>query len=149
MNTSKRDIWAGRILAGIVNMILVSSSIAKISGVPKMVDGLTHAGIPQAAILPIAVLELLCLLLYWIPRTTLLGTFLLTGYFGGATVTHIIAGENILPPLIVGLIIWAGAYFRIPELQDLLPLRKGREIPEPSDLFRHTARPKQEHREAV
>ena len=114
-----------------------------------MVDGLTHAGIPQAAILPIAVLELLCLLLYWIPRTTLLGTLLLTGYFGGATVTHIIGGENILPPLIVGLIIWAGAYFRIPELQDLLPLRKGREIPQPSALFRDAARPKQEHREAV
>jgi hypothetical protein len=29
-----------------------------------MVDGLTRAGIPQAAILPIAALELLCLALY-------------------------------------------------------------------------------------
>jgi hypothetical protein len=128
MSTSKRDIWAGRILTGIVNMILVGSSIAKIAGVPKMVEGLTHAGIPQAAILPIAVLELLCLLLYWIPSTTVLATFLLTGYFGGATVTHIIGGESILPPLIVGLIIWAGAYFRVPELKALLPLRAGHSV---------------------
>ena len=95
-----------------------------------MVEGLTHAGIPQAAILPIAALELLCLLLYWIPSTTVLGTFLLTGYFGAATVTHIIGGESILPPLIVGLIIWAGAYFRVPELKALLPLRAGRSVRE-------------------
>ena len=127
MTTSTRDFWAGRILTGIATMALLGSAIAKIAGVPKMVDGLTHAGIPQAAILPIAALELFCLALYWIPRTAVLGTFLLTGYFGGATVTHLIGGESIVPPLIVGLVIWGGAYFRIPELQQLLPLRRGQE----------------------
>ena len=89
-----------------------------------MVDGLTHAGIPQTAIVPIAILELSCLALYLIPRTAALGTLLLTGYFGGATVTHITGAENFVPPLIVGLIVWGGAYFRIPEFQKLLPLRR-------------------------
>lgn len=124
MNTSKRNKWTGRILTGVATVALVGSAIAKIAGVAKMVDGLTAAGIPQAAILPIAVLELTCLALYLIPRTTVLGTLLLTGYFGGATVTHLIGGESLVPPLVIGLMIWGGAYFRVAGLQDLLPFRK-------------------------
>lgn len=126
-DVSKREIWAGRILAGLVTLMLVGSAGAKLTGAPKMVAGLTHAGIPAAAIVPIAMLELACLFLFLIPRTAMLGTLLLTGYFGGAILTHIIGGESIAPPLAVGLLIWAGAYFRIRELQDLIPLRKRQE----------------------
>ena len=117
--------WAGAVLTGIVTLALVGSAIAKIAGVPKMVDGLIHAGIPAAAVVPIAVLELSCLAFYLIPRTAILGTLLLTGYFGGATLTHLIAGESLLPPLAVGLLIWGGAYFRVAELRDLIPWRSG------------------------
>jgi hypothetical protein len=89
-----------------------------------MFDALIRAGIPQAAILPIALLELSCLAFFLIPRTTVLGAFLLSGYFGGATLTHIIDGESIVPPLVIGLVIWAGAWLRVPELRSLLPVRK-------------------------
>jgi len=92
-----------------------------------MVQGLTHAGIPQPLIPVIALLELACLALYLMPRTALLGMLLLTGYFGGATLTHIVGGETILPPLMVGWMIWVGAYLRIPEIRNLLPLRKTEE----------------------
>jgi hypothetical protein len=102
-----------------------------------MVEGLTRGGIPRAGILPIGALELLCLAFYLIPRTTALGTLLLTGYFGGAIVTHIIGAESIAPPMIVGLLIWGGAYFRVPELQDLLPLRKSQERSGPYDRARN------------
>jgi hypothetical protein len=122
---SKRKVWAGWILRTMVTLAIAGSGIAKIAHVPKMVDGLVHAGIPQEAILPIAILELSCLALYLIPRTAILGTFLLTGYFGGAIVVHIIIGESIIPPLMIGLWAWGGAYFRVPELQELLPLRRG------------------------
>src|SRR5262245_13556878 len=121
---SKGKVWAGMSLTGIVTVVLLGSAIAKILGVPQMVDGLTHAGIPRGAILPIAVLELSCLALYLFPRSAVLGALLLTGYFGGATVTHIIGRENFIPPLIVGLWIWGGVYFRVTEVRDFLPLRK-------------------------
>src|SRR5215510_2200401 len=123
-NLSKRKMWAGTILTAIVTVILIASAIAKIAGAPQMVDGLMHAGIPRGAIVPIAVLELSCLALYVFPRSAVLGALLLTGYFGGATVTHIIGRENFIPPLIVGLWIWGGVYFRVSELRDLLPLRR-------------------------
>ena len=121
-STSKVKLWAGRIFTGLVTLALVGSAIAKIAGAPAMVDGLTHAGIPRGAIVPIAVLELSCLALYLIPRTKILGMLLLTGYFGGATVTHIIGHENFFPPLMIGLWVWAGAYLQIPALRRLLPL---------------------------
>lgn len=126
-NDSKASKWAGRILTAMVTLILLGSGVAKIAGAPKMVDPLVHAGIPRTAIVPIALLELLCLAVYLIPRTTGLGTLLLTGYFGGATVTHLIGGESVVPPLMIGLMIWAGAYLRLPELRMLLPFRRGTE----------------------
>src|SRR5262245_42511293 len=118
-NLSNPRKWAGTILTGLVTVILIASAVAKIGGVPQMVDGLTHAGIPRGAIVPIAVLELSCLALYLFPRSAVLGALLLTGYFGGATVTHIIGRENFIPPLIVGLWIWVGIYFRVAELRNL------------------------------
>lgn len=53
---SKRKTRAGKILTGMVTAVLVGSAIAKIAGVPAMVDGLNHAGIPPGAIIPIAAL---------------------------------------------------------------------------------------------
>ena len=125
MSTNGAMRWqnrSGTIVSGLVTLVLLGSGIAKISGAPRMVDGLVHAGIPQVAILPIAILELSCLVLYLVPRTTVLGTLLLTGYFGGAAVTHIIGRENLVPPLAIGLMIWIGAWLRIPAFRDLIPL---------------------------
>jgi hypothetical protein len=122
-NRSKQQTW-GTIFSGLAALALTGSAAAKIAHAPKMFDALIRAGIPQAAILPIALLELSCLALFLIPRTTVLGAFLLSGYFGGATLTHIIDGESIVPPLVIGLVIWAGAWLRVPELRSLLPVRK-------------------------
>jgi hypothetical protein len=119
---SKKQLWAGRIFTGLVTAALVGSAIAKIAGAGAMVDGLTHAGIPRGAILPIAALELTCLALYLVRRTKLIGMLLLTGYFGGAIVTHIIGRENFFPPLMIGIWGWAGAYLQLPALRRLLPM---------------------------
>src|SRR5689334_20390609 len=108
---SNRSRWTGLIPTALVTLLLSVSVAGKLAAAPKMVDGLVHAGIPRMAITPIAILELSCLVLYLIPRTTVLGTLLLTGYFGGATVTHLIGGESLLLPLIIGAMIWAGAWF--------------------------------------
>jgi hypothetical protein len=71
----------------------------------------------------IAIVELVCVLLYAIPRTSVLGAILLTGYLGGAISTHVRAGEPFILPLAVGVIIWLGLFLRDARLRDLLPLR--------------------------
>ena len=111
------------IFTGIITLALTATAVMKIGHAPKMVEGLTRAGIPESAIVPIALLELGCLALYLIPRTTVLGAVLLTGYFGGAIVVHIIGKESVFPVFVIGMIVWGGIYFRIPTLQALLPLR--------------------------
>src|SRR5215470_14444272 len=119
-------LWMSRILTGFITAALLATASMKIAHVPpQMVDGLKRAGIPENAVVPIAVLELICLALYLIPQTMVLGAVLLTGYFGGAIVVHIIGGESVLPLLMIGLWVWGGIYFRLPALQALLPLRRG------------------------
>jgi hypothetical protein len=117
-------LWVSRVLTGIITLALVATATMKIAHVPKMVDGLTHAGIPAGAVIPIAILELTCLALYLIPRTMVLGAVLLTGYFGGAIVVHIIGNESVFPVIVIGVWVWGGIYFRVPSLQALLPLRR-------------------------
>jgi DoxX-like family len=115
---------SGWILSGLVTLALAGSAMAKIGHSPKVFHGLIHAGFPAETVLPIALLELSCLILFLIPRTTVLGAFLLTGFFGGATVTHIVGGENILVPLAAGLVIWISAWLRVPELDSVFPLKR-------------------------
>jgi hypothetical protein len=120
---SKRQQWAGRALRALVTLVFLVSAGTKLAHVPKVVSELTRAGSPESAILPIGFLELTCLALYWFPRTSILGTFLFTGYLGGAIVTHIIARENFAPPLMIGIWMFASAYLRYPELRRLVPFR--------------------------
>lgn len=82
MQNSQHQRW-GWILSGLVTAALAGSATAKIGHVPRVWEGLIDAGIPGQAIAPIALLELSCLALFLIPRTSVLGAFLLTGYLGG------------------------------------------------------------------
>ncbi|MNL64061.1 hypothetical protein D3C87_1882390 [compost metagenome] len=59
---------------------------------------------------------LICVLLYVIPRTAVLGAVLLTGYFGGAIASHIRVSNPLfthtLFPLYIAVFIWLGLYLR-------------------------------------
>lgn len=124
---SKSAKWAVGILTALIVFAFVPSAIMKLTNNPMAVEGFSAMGIPQGAILPIGIVELACLLVYLIPRTTVLGTLLLTGYLGGATLANIIGGSDFIHALVVGLFVWTGAWLRVPELQRLLPIRKSPE----------------------
>jgi hypothetical protein len=117
---SRARLLAARVLMGVVAFAFIGSAMTKLAHVPKVVGGLVHDGIPEAALVPIAILELSLAVVYLLPRTSLLGTVLLTGYLGGATVTHIIGRETFAPPVVVGTLLFASAYFRYPELRSRL-----------------------------
>jgi len=123
--SSKVRTWISRGFAGVVALALVATAGLKLTHAPKMVEGFSHAGIPSSAVVPIALVELACLALYLVPRTMVLGAVLLTGYFGGAIVVHIIGGQSIIPVFMLGVFVWGGIYFRVPALPSLLPFRTG------------------------
>lgn len=122
--SSNRTTWAVRILTTLVLLAFVPSGIMKLIHHPTVIEGFGRMDIPLGAILPLGIVELLCLAIYLVPRTTVLGTLLLTGYLGGATLANIIGRSDFIHALVVGLLVWAGAWLRVPELQALIPVRR-------------------------
>jgi hypothetical protein len=71
------------------------------------------------------VLELTCVIVYAIPRTSVLGAILMAGYLGGATVAEVrIESPTFFVPFLLAVFAWAGLYFRDPRVQALIPLRQ-------------------------
>lgn len=119
--------WVTYSLTVLLALTFLPGAFMKITQHPMVVQGIAHIGIPQAAIVPIGLLEMACLVLFLIPRTVVLGTFLLTGYLGGAVMANIINHSDFIHALVIGLLVWAAALLRVAELRNLLPLRSSRQ----------------------
>jgi hypothetical protein len=117
----------GRIISGIVVTFLLFDSIGKLLMVAPVIDGTTELGYPVSVIFGLGVTLLTCVVLYAIPRTSVLGAILLTGYLGGAIATHVRVGSpvvtHVLFPVYVAVMVWGGLYLRDERLRELLPLR--------------------------
>jgi hypothetical protein len=122
-HTSKKMLWAGRIISGLVVLSLLFSGVLKLLKPTAVVKEFTRLGYSDTIILGIGLLELACTILYVIPRTSVLGAVLLTGYLGGATATHVRIGDPFISPVIMGVLVWGGLYLRDHRLRALLPLR--------------------------
>jgi hypothetical protein len=123
-NTSKAATWAAWILTALIMLAVVPSAVMKLTLNPMAVEGFTQMNVPQSAIVPLGVVELLCLVIFLAPRTVVLGMLLLTGYLGGATLANIIGGTDFIHALVIGLLVWVAACLRVPELRALIPIRK-------------------------
>src|SRR5882724_8795687 len=120
---SKGSLWAGRIISGIVVLFFLMGGGFGLTKSPDSLKGLVHLGYPESVALPIAVVMLTCAVLYAIPQTSFLGALLLTAYLGGATASHVRAGEAFYLPIIFGVLVWAGLFLRVSRLRALIPLR--------------------------
>jgi hypothetical protein len=119
-------LWASYIISAIPVLMLLTSAAAKFVKPAPVVQGFTQQfGFPASYISPIGILELICTVLYLIPRTSVLGAILLTGYLGGATVTHLRVGDPaFVGAVILGIFVWGGLFFREPRVRALIPFRK-------------------------
>ena len=119
---------AGYVLTTLVTLFLAFDTAVKVLRLEQAMKATTDLGYPAAAVFPIGIIELVCLTLYLLPQTAVLGAILLTGYLGGAVATHVRAGSPLLShtlfPLYVALLLWGGLYLRELRLADLLPLRR-------------------------
>lgn len=117
--------WAGWILTVLVCALLTFSAVMKFQAPPEVTkEFVGRFGFPAETLFPIGVVEILCVVLYLIPQTSVLGAVLLTGYLGGATVTHVRVNDAFVPPIIIGMLVWLGIYLREPRLRALLPFRR-------------------------
>jgi hypothetical protein len=122
---SPARLWAGRILTALPILALTGSAMMKLTKHPDLIPQFVGAfGYPESLLLPIGIVELLCVIVYAVPRTSILGAVLLTGYLGGAIATHVRVGDMFIPPLVLGVLVWGGLYFRSARIRSLLPIRK-------------------------
>jgi hypothetical protein len=125
---SKKALWAGYILSGLVVVMLLVSAAFKFLKPPEILQEFSRLGYAESHALLIGTLEVGCVVIYAIPQTAVLGAILLTGYFGGATATHVRIDDpitNLIGPILFGVLAWLGLYLRDPRLRALIPLRSG------------------------
>jgi hypothetical protein len=122
--SSKRRRWIGRILTAIAVLFLIFDFSIKLAHIQPVTDAFARLGVPDHLAATVGTLELICLAVYLIPRTAVLGAVLLTGFLGGAIMLHVRVGDplfsHILFPVYIGALLWIGLYLRDPRLRTLL-----------------------------
>jgi uncharacterized membrane protein YphA (DoxX/SURF4 family) len=114
---------AGWVLGVLPCLMLCFSAFMKFAKPPQAVEGLAKFGFEAGILTPLGVVELVCTVLYLVPRTAVLGAVLLTGYLGGATATHVRVSDPFWIPILLGVLLWLGLYLRDPRVRALLPMR--------------------------
>jgi DoxX-like protein len=124
-----KRIWIGRILSIVLSLLFAFSAAMKLIAHPEAVKGMDHLGLPQSMLKPLGGVELLCVIVYLIPKTSVLGAILFAGYVGGIIITHWRLGEPFYFQILMGLLLWVGVYLRRPELHQVLWPPSGGAVP--------------------
>lgn len=124
---SKRAIWIGRVLSGLAVLFLLFDGVMKF-----FMDKLPPEALEAAAVLQwpaekmplVGTILLICTFVYLIPRTSVLGAVLLTGYLGGAVASHVRVSNPLfthtLFPIYIAAFIWLGLYLRDARVRNMV-----------------------------
>jgi len=124
---SRNKLWAGRIISALPVLFLLFDAVIHIIRIGPVDQAFTDLGWPASLSPTLGIIELICVVLYAIPRTSVLGAVLLTGYLGGAVATNLRVGlplfSHVLFPVYVGVLLWGGLYLRDLRLRAVFPVR--------------------------
>ncbi len=121
--SSKKMIWTGYVLMAIPALMLLSGAVNAFRQADFVLEGTRKLGYPDPLVPTIGGLELVCALLFIVPRTAVLGAILMTGYLGGAVASHLRTGDGMWPvPVFFGAMVWGSLFLRDRRLRELLPL---------------------------
>jgi hypothetical protein len=127
---SKAAHWTGTAMSGLIILFLLFDGGIKLVPLEIVTETSAQIGLPSdpAFARLLGVLTLIGVVLYAIPRTSVLGAILLTGYMGGATATHLRIDSPLFSHTLfgvyLGLLIWGGLYLREPRLRALIPFHR-------------------------
>lgn len=105
-----KAVWTGRVLLGLCALFLLFDSVIHIFNPAPVVEGSAKLGFPDRYMTPLGVIELIGLALLLVPRTRVIGALFFTAYLGGATALQIRIGGPAAFSIMVGVLIWIGAY---------------------------------------
>jgi hypothetical protein len=123
--TSKKMLWAGRVISAIPVLLMLFSAVLKLVKAAPVVQGFPRYGYPESLIVTIGALELLSCIVYLIPGTAVLGAIVMTGYLGGATATNVRVGDpSYIVTVLLGVFVWGGLFLRDHRVRALIPFRR-------------------------
>ena len=124
---SPKLVMTGRAMSALVILFLLTASVApKLAGAAVATESLRSLGWDPRQTLLIGLIELACVILYAIPRTSVLGAIVTTGLLGGAIATQVRVDSPLfshtLFGLYLGLLLWGGLWLRNPNLRAIVPV---------------------------
>lgn len=123
-----KQVRIGWIISGLITAFLLFDVAGKFAKPAQIAEAFARTGWPLELSVPIGAILLVCTVLYLIPRTSLLGAILLTGYLGGAVATNLRLENPLfthtLFPVYFGVLIWIGLWLREPRLANVFPVLK-------------------------
>jgi hypothetical protein len=124
---SRRRLWTGRVLSGLVVAFLIFDATIKVMKLPFVLEASKQLGFSEGSIFGVGLVLLACTVTYLVPRFSLVGALLITGYLGGAIATHVRMGNPLfshtLFPIYVAALVWGGLYLRDPRVRALIAPR--------------------------
>jgi hypothetical protein len=121
---SKAARYTGMVLSLPPVFLLLMSGVMKVMQTEQVRQG--FADWPAGSAVAIGTVELLCTILYLIPRTAVLGAILLAGYLGGAIAVSVRMGLGVggwWMPALFGVLLWGALWLRDVRIRALVPLR--------------------------
>ncbi len=118
MNDKTRKI-IGWVLSGLPAAMLLMSGVFKLIGAEEPMEMLGGWGFSDDEIIMIGIGELASTVLFLLPKTSSLGTLLLSSYMGGAIASHMQSApptDSYIFPSIFLIVIWVATYFRNPQM---------------------------------
>ena len=122
-------VWIGRVLSGLFARFMLGASVTPKLFLPHIAEqNLIGLGWQPGNALWIGIVELVCVVLYAIPRSSILGAVLTTGLLGGAMATQIRVDSPLfthtLFSVYLGLFMWGGLWLRDARLRAVFPIFK-------------------------
>jgi hypothetical protein len=119
-----KALWTGRLLSGLAVLFLMFDAAVKVLKLGPAIEATTQLGYPESVIVPLGLIEIVCVIVYLIPRTSVLGVVLWTGYLGGAVASQVRVGHPLfshaLFPIYVAALLWIGLGLRDHRVRGLL-----------------------------
>ena len=123
-------LWTGRILTALATLFLLFDALGKIAMPPQVMNAFVRLGFPTRRSPEVAILLLVSTLFYALPRTSVFGAVLLTGFLGGAVAIQMRVGSPTFEtvfPVLLSVLVWAGIYLRECRLSNVFPVRRFRD----------------------
>jgi hypothetical protein len=115
-------------MAGLAVLFLLFDASIKVLKMPEAIKGTTDLGYQESVIVPLGILQFALLAIYLVPRSSVLGAVLWTGYLGGAIATHVRLGNplftHVLFPIYIAILLWGPLWLQDGHVRALLPMRR-------------------------